>query len=1763
MTALDRLMGMPLEDEEGVEPIPPSGALESLLGPEMASFDVEEPEEVVNVPPTQMPDPSKMVPLETTDAMLTGTATVPQSRGNQLVEPEIPNGAVEVSFWNAMTRGAYSVVEGLGVGLENYGVRETQTLEEPADSWFYQWDPEDYKNLNQYDVSGTLALKAGRAMQEWAERKLMDPDLARVQFPEEGVWNNISNPETRWDYLAQGIGENLPSLLFGAAAGVAGAYTGGALLGGLVSSGAAAGLGATAGGYLGTKTLEEGFSTLEIEAMGLPREEAREVAKWVGMVNGLLEIGPWGVLVGNTPGLQKAFNKELMETMVMPGMRTMAKKGLQQAAAEGSTEALQEIVGNIGQRVFDKNHDLLEGVTESAFFGALLGGGASTTAQLAEVGAYGVDYIRNRKKDGSNEIAMPDLVEELANQTEAYHANVQRLVEEAGATNEAPDNPYNADLSIAKTHSEAVTQEKLKDVKVIDNGQEIGILDAPEGRVYVQGLADSIAKEETAIEQEIKDLRGEISQQDFISDSASAVYAERMAGLQKKKKQAAERTIQAREVEAGLKLAFKKWGETFMPGRKFLILESADPTYPLGPNPSIGRSWQGTGVTVLSMNLGHELNQYPNGRLRERNILHTAAHEFGHALVLDILKNSPKPVRNALKNAYLKDYEKVRQGTLRDYKEIFSAPGDGVFMRLFEHTLGETFTLDMPFEMAADLVKSKSKEHADALRYITSFREWHAQQMAKREAARPEYTGKYFRKVRKKLQQFFKRYGDRFAPNLIFDEWIELRKQELEIKKVKGLLKRLGMQEEATAAVTPENVTPFDHHELTEETIDKDVERYNSIWGGMTQKEQAEAWMGAPPSKQDRKNLDRIDAARDADATMKGYWMTLKQAARRNPNIPGFSAPRANGGPGYVAAVEEWNMILHTTEMRTEKTVKRWRKLGKEQAHLVGEFAVEMDRLSFQEKHKFGDVELATKARAMGVTDEGFAFYKHLVEEFDNNLDVLHGVLIDRARHTLDDGTAEGEAKFLQEQKDIARKFREIKERNYFPASRFGDYTVELRAKFDQEYKGRFVEKGGLLEFPMFESEKDAKKAAEKLSGGPNGRAVVDKLTPNDKFYIGMPEPLLQQIREMVPEEHRQSLERAILQALPGQKFVKRMGGKKGVAGASPDVMRSYTYYSLSFAKHLARVKWQQEMTLGIQEMENSKVELKEQGLDTVNRSKLIEYSKGNMDYILNPPEEWTPLSAFSFNYYLAGIPSKMVLNLSQVPIVGLPYLAARHGDVKASAKILSAIPRAVDYVLHPDKYPQHYTDAVKHGIDYAYLHQSFAHEVAAVNLGDSINDGTSSVIKSERARAFMRGINQVGSYLWDKSEKYGRRIMHMASYELYLEENPGDYTGARDYAQNTVQESFYEYARWNRPPFMRGKMKPFLVFYSHIQHMLEQMFGRYPETWRIWMMIFVIGGFQALPGMDDIQELLTFIARRVNKQFGYEVFPADIKQWVRSEVYNILGEILDDPTVATDLALNGTSSYSFGLSEIGNLARWVGLLDEDEEIPILDDIPRTDLHGSLGLDRVLPISPGVLNAPTFNDFVATATVQGSGAGFGIMWNVLKAAYDTSPDPAHSWALLAPQAFANPLRALSYYRNEQALDKQGNPIADFDLTDQEQRNEIIAQSLGFTPRRINAIKQANWAAYEVTQYYAARRDNLRQKLFFAIMNEDEKAHREAIRFIRQYNESVPHPGLRISAEDLPASMEARMKNRVRRELRIPRRKGDIATTREIQQTFPQ
>ena len=1777
----DILYDEPEQAETPVEPTPQTPGLSSAIDEILAA-----PSEVAEVSPVQTVD-SPPVGSPSIDTVSGAFDAIQERRQDSIKEPDEVR---EVDAWESFKRSTVHLEEHIAGGVdvirEKLSVQNNPLLavgmaaaaHDPVTRLIA---PEPTQTVIGYDnkVQELTALSAGIRAHAHQRMESIEPPV-ELKLPGETMWDVVADPTRSFDYIVQSVAEN--SAPTAAAALLSAGTGGGSLLLGATGRQAVNIAGTTAFTY--ATVVEGGASYNELVAMGVPDHQAADTAAIVGLVNGLLETLPWAETIKNVPAVKKLLYKQIGNDLVTnPQLMKQAWNILKIASLEGVTEGLQEIIGNAGKRVYNDNQSLFEGVDEAAFLGFLLGGKYSTITETAVEIGYHAGNLRKKFGTQHHELTLESAAQQIEKARAALEAEATRLQDAVAESLAEPAGKPEVDIgelgeieTMTPVSQETVQPllDRAYENTLVRNSQDeyvtLESVDPQPGRVYkgAFGLAEHTRLKE--LEAAIAEI-GEI-------EELTANQQEQLDKLTAEVSTLSGTLSELPLLQHGIANTIGNWVQTYMPEYAAVVGEGQAWNAARGVANTTPIEVQGRVFTDFSRKMVYlDINRIrgelvqPNGQINLSRLLSTLAHEFGHMLTNHYYQQAPKRVQQALWNEYQKWRVTTENTALRDVDTAFGDPGQANFVRtsreaLIEAQLAEVTDPQTKAMMEDMLLNTPVKEWVDKslmstenLEYYLSFPEWLAQEMAREKGVRPKGSARMFDKVRKALARFHKRHGDLFAPTTVFETWVSTLARNVTLNDT---VQRLDN-------ITPMNATLADEEVLRQQDYEAQDERYADFWGTALEMQDAHKWVegGDFDLQQAAKELNkyRTDMNR-----FKRYMLTIEQIGYRNQHIHGLKARQRNGDLGFIDLLQSYNTTIREYEVRADETLKIWRELGTEQGAALSDFALEANRISHNMGRKMSPQELVLLSERMPtpLSQETFEFYQELQAEFESNLTAMEEALSAQAERTINAETLEGMAQLDQTLERIKRQTQQARSRNYFPASRFGNHTVLVRAKGAQSWENRDYKDEAVVVFETYETKKDAEKRAKQL-----GREFPRKdfatstgiLDRHERDYVGLPLPLLESMRELVAgnKEKEVALEQAIRKSLPGQGFAKRFAGFKDIKGASKDGARSYATYTSAFGHYLSKVQHADRFDTAIGDVQRSIRDLEMNNVDTAARKHLIARMQWQRDYVLNPRFEWQFLSALSFTWYLGAVPMKIILNLLQIPTVVVPYLSHRYGAAQTSAALTMASPMMIKMHRHPEQVPAHYHAAMERLAVEGVTTQSMFFEIAGVESGGPFGAilPTSEVLSTQMARNTFRRLMVVSGWLWNKTENWARYTTALATYDMEIKKGSSPDT-AYQAAKEAVKLSMFEYARWNRPPFMTGHLRPITIFFTHIQHMLEHFFGPHPEKYRTLAMIFLIAGFQGLPFMEDTQELLTAFFRFVNKRYGREVFPHDATEAIREQIHSVINEIVDDPHgMWTDAFMRGGSRYSFGLGELGRQAYetsvdWAGVTPPEW----LKHLPNIDLHSSVSLGRIIP-GIDAINATDFNSMVQRGTTSIAGAGFGIPLNIMKAYHDTSATDLHRLRTMAPAFLSHPMKAYEYLTTQEAVDPKGNHLVRFDLENQTHVAEALAQALGGNVSRVNIAKEANWAFKASRAYWQERRNSFYRLFANAVLEGDKAMIEDARKRIVRWNKTAPVEQ-RITNKSLQQAAKNRIEARLRARQGLPPEDKEILLKRRTNRLFP-
>lgn len=1117
--------------------------------------------------------------------------------------------------------------------------------------------------------------------------------------------------------------------------------------------------------------------------------------------------------------------------------------------------------------------------------------------------------------------------------------------------------------------------------------------------------------------------------------------------------------------------------------------------------------------------------------LESKNDLELATvviHEFGHILTWRAFVRTDPATQLKIINAFNQQTRKAAFGSFVDFESALRAPGRfDAFLSIGDPNAPTLTSISLRQEP----------------QYWFNFSEFLAEQVSKwfQTSAKPlTRIEKFFKGLSQDLKRLYEavleRFGiskDQLRPQQDIEAWID--------SLVGGI-----------AAGAPEALHANVENSLAKSAIEnsKEFEEDSSPAGEMGENIERMAKISGVPLKQRK----RVRAGVDRINWLTKWGISLRQLTQLNPQIVGLRT--------YNELMDAWSSASTQWKARANETLRVWRRdLSPQSQNALAKFIFDVDAMTYLKKDEDArqptEAELLELAKKHQLTEEAFGVFQQVRKDLTDFLNAIQDVLVADIRATVQNPLIQ-EVKIAQ----MEQEFNRLRQRPYFPHSRFGDFSVIVK-----DSDGRTVH---TEQFATKAEARGALKSAIASFRPDEGFiARIDKIPEEARPFRGLPPALLQQLKTMpgLTEQQKIWIEQLLVELSPAQSFRKRLARRKDIPGFSLDAMRSYANYFWHGSNYLARIQFQRPLQETINavnaEASDPAFALAQPGQDVSQRRRIADFMQQHFDQIMNPASDWAQIRSIAFIWWLGFAPQSAVLNLTQVPMVAWPYLASRYGNVKsvnALRKALGAVPRMMRGKTQ--NVSDSFLRALTRGVEQNVLDESYATELAATSEGPNL----SGLLPGTKPQRMMMNIAHWSAFMFQTSEKFNRRATFTAAWELAISDinNPilqemrefnnlehqelikqgfsEDEALAYIAARDAVWATQFQYSNHARARFMRGRKGVVFTFFTFVQNMV---FFAAHDRGRIqfFLMMFVLAGMMGLPFADDLNAVVRFASRKLlGKDF-------DIERATREFVVDIMGE----DSISPDLILHGISRVGFGIPAAADLMG----------IPF----PKFDLSASVSMGRIIP-GLEEFSAPSrsFDATFSRVATSAAGAAFGIGINAFKFLADDQlewNDPKR-WERAMPRAMKNLSKGIRFLEEGRERTRTGATVLEFDASDPDQLAEIVGQSLGFTPTRMSRFWDRKRMEQEAIAFWAIRRGMLLRQWDQAIVSKDRKIIATQLAAIKRYNNEVATPlGLRITSRQLRQSQRERARQRRLFEAGLPTSKREIGLTREIQRLHPE
>ena len=457
--------------------------------------------------------------------------------------------------------------------------------------------------------------------------------------------------------------------------------------------------------------------------------------------------------------------------------------------------------------------------------------------------------------------------------------------------------------------------------------------------------------------------------------------------------------------------------------------------------------------------------------------------------------------------------------------------------------------------------------------------------------------------------------------------------------------------------------------------------------------------------------------------------------------------------------------------------------------------------------------------------------------------------------------------KLIQSVTDIENKITDLKTHGYVPAMRFGKYAVYLTETNPATNKVKQVY------FGLYESQTSANLAAMRLRKEyPNADPPIRGLltTKQHEMFQGLSVDVIENFAEYMTDENgvpisKDPLIQGFLRAAVAQRSaLKHQIHRKGVAGYSEDIARVLSTFTLSMARNASS-------NFHFAELDAS--------TNKVPAGDLKDYAIDFVKYLKDPVEEAQAIRAFLFIEYLGGSIINGLINMTQAPLVGLPYLRQFTSSADAAIKITAAATGSVSKL----------TGAVKVAYERAKIEGVVApqeiHQLRAESSGTPV--GTSIALRKFAA---------AWGVIYSVTEQFNRTTMFVAAYNIAVEKamaNP------YAFAKQAVDQTQFIYNKGNRPVTSRGAIgsvaRTFTQFGVSYLELAKRLYnargtaGSMPFALLVLMLLFAAGA-EGLPFVEDVEDILDTIGQWMGFATNTK---KSLHRFVRDTVGDTAGQII------------------------------------------------------------------------------------------------------------------------------------------------------------------------------------------------------------------------------------------------------------------------------
>lgn len=687
----------------------------------------------------------------------------------------------------------------------------------------------------------------------------------------------------------------------------------------------------------------------------------------------------------------------------------------------------------------------------------------------------------------------------------------------------------------------------------------------------------------------------------------------------------------------------------------------------------------------------------------------------------------------------------------------------------------------------------------------------------------------------------------------------------------------------------------------------------------------------------------------------------------------------------------------------------------------------------------------------------------------------------------------------------------------YFPLLRFGDYLMIARSKDLQALVDQLEDASGTeataLRKRIEAMQRDGnhyvveayenRYEAENSAGQHQSRGMVARAQLAEEQHralqpvaAGAIDKISSRISDQFDKDTASKMKRLVtelyISSLPEHAALQRQLKRKGIEGATTDMLRAVAKAVEKDAFHLARLEYADQLA---DQLFKVKQEAKKAGIDSQHVYNNLA-ARLALDFDWKPTPIQSALARISGIWHLGMSPAYLLTNSTQPWMITAPVLAGRFGAGRAFAALRSAWVDAAN-VIRASKKAGAFADIDFKSVPDAQEREMLERIVSSgqIDITQNVDMGLVADGTDPRFLKLQKAFNWTNQHI----EVSNRITSALAGYRLSRQRGMS-HEDAAEFAQKVVVDTQLDYSNANAAYWMKSGAVPLgkLIF----------QFRKYQQG---MLYLLARNAQQAFKGDKDAMRSLGYLMAMQLAFAGAVGIPAVTAPLAALGMFTGDDDEKGDPETQirnylTDLmGADAARAFWKGLPTLMGLdvSQRVGMGD------IWKPLPYLRLTGKTGRDDMAQLLLATLGAPFGTISNAADSMNFFGKG----------------DWAKGVERLLPKMLADPLRA-ARYAGEGLTARSGNQVLTPEKID---GWDVAFRAAGFSPTVESEHYAAQRAKEDVAGAMKERRAAALAKYAQArLRGEDTTSQLEAI---NRYN--ADHPTQRISRSDMLQAVQAR------------------------------